>query len=96
MSNQESFDLNRLLRQGAKVTRQCFYVVSMVPSSMFTQFEGPFYTQEEADDIVYKRRELGSGYSGCWRQYGIYQVELNGFAYQFDTETRQMIKQTKY
>lgn len=93
MSNQESFDLNYLILQGAKVTQRCFFIMSMVPSSQFTQCEGPIYSQEAADKIVSSRRGHGSMYSGCWWQTGIYQVEFNGFTYQFDNETRRMIKQ---
>jgi len=91
MSNLESFDLNYLLLNGAKVTRECYFIMSMIRSSQFYDCEGPIESQEKADKIVRERRELGRE---CHWQFGIYEVEFKGFTYRFDNETRRMIKQS--
>ena len=93
MSNLESFDLNYLLQKGAKVTKECLFIMSMIPSSQFTQCEGPFFSAHEVVKTVRMRRENGPMSSNCWWVSGIYKVEFNGVAYVFDNETRRMIRE---
>ena len=93
MSNLESFDLNYLLLNGAKVTQECLFIMSMVPSSQFIQCEGPFFSEHEVVKTVRMRRENGPMSSNCWWVSGIYKVEFNGVAYVFDNETRRMIRE---